>query len=122
MRTAPLSAHAPLRPVPRQNAFELNFAPTPATITHAGAAHCGCPRLGVDAVRPSGLGPRECGPPPATGGDATCSQASFAADPRPTVVDSFGTRRAQLGPGVGFGPARHGGALASRLAAPPMDS
>src|SRR5262249_59611697 len=89
---------------------------------HAGAAHCGRPRLGTDAVRPSGFGPRECGPPPATGSAATCSQASFAADTRPTVLDCLGTRLAQLAHGVGVRPARHGGALASGLASPALGS
>src|SRR5262249_26933335 len=34
----------------------------------------GCQRLGVGAARPSGVGPRERGPAPATGTDATCAE------------------------------------------------
>jgi Kef-type K+ transport system membrane component KefB len=40
----------------RQNSSELNLAPTPTTITHAGAAHRGRPRSHVGAPRPSGIG------------------------------------------------------------------
>jgi putative transposase len=39
-----------------------------------------------------------------------------------TVLDRLGTRLAQLAHGIGVRPARYGGPLASRLAAPPMDT
>ena len=110
-----------VQPDPRQNSSELNLAPTPVTIPHAGTAHRGRPRTHVGASWPPGAGVGEPGaaannwPPTTERRDAVSGRA----------IDCFGSgwRRAG-GTGVqrwySFNPTRR--TLASRLVAPAMDS
>src|SRR5262249_28519164 len=106
---------------PRQNWSELNFAPTPATIPHGGAAYHRRPRSHVGASRPPGTGP---GKPrvAATTGGVPPNDAMPPPGARPILLDGPRATLAELAHCVDCRAAGHRHPLASRLAAPPLDA
>src|SRR5262245_26444348 len=98
---------------PRQNSSELNLARTPATIPHAGTAHCGRPRTHVGASRSPGAGVGEPGPA-ATTGRLPPNDAMPSPGARSTVLDRVGAALEVLAYRVSVRCTRHRRTLASQ--------
>jgi hypothetical protein len=79
-------------------------------------------RARVGLPRPSRTGPREPRAPPATFRSETHGQPSATPDARSPVLDRMSADVAELARGARTRPARHRGALASRMAPPTMDT